>query len=150
MSETKENTTKVVKVNLEDFFTSDHERDGIWFEPKIKGIPCGFEFLVTGFGSDENAVNDERFEKENAKAKEIKDSLERQKKLGEIDAKRIAALVKGIRAAEGTTEVDFGGKPIEYSVPLIQEIMLKSPLIKLEVAKFSADTTNFIIRKKND
>lgn len=136
-------------VNLENFFTDDNEKDGIWFEPKIKGIPCGFEFLVTGTGTDENIANSERFEKAMAETEEIKDPIERVKKQKVIDANRVAEFVKGIRATEGN-EVFSDGKPVEYSVPLIQKILLKSPLIKLELIKFAKDTANFIKREKND
>lgn len=136
-------------VNLEDFFTDDNEKNGIWFEPKIKGIPCGFEFLVTGTGTDENIANSERFEKALSETEGIKDPIERVKKQKILDANRVAEFVKGIRATEGH-EVLSGGKPVEYSVPLIQKILLKSPLIKQELIRFAKDTANFIKREKND
>lgn len=136
-------------VNLEDFFTDDNEKNGIWFEPKIKGIPCGFEFLVTGTGTDENIANSERFEKALSETEDIKDPIERVKKQKILDANRVAEFVKGIRATEGH-EVLSGGKPVEYSVPLIQKILLKSPLIKQELIRFAKDTANFIKREKND
>lgn len=136
-------------INLEDFFTDDNEKDGIWFEPKIKGIPCGFEFLVTGVGTDENIANSERFEKAMAETEDIKDPIERVKKQKVLDANRVAEFVKGIRATDGH-EIYSGGKPVEYSVPLIQRIIFKSPLIKLELIRFAKDTANFIKREKND
>lgn len=136
-------------VNLEDFFTEDNEKKGIWFEPKIDGVPCGIEFLVTGAGTDDNLVENERYDKAMSEAEDIKDQIEKVNKKKEIDAKRIACLVKGIRAVEGN-DVMFGGRPLEYSVPLIQQLMLKSPLIKLEIVKFATKTANFIKREKND
>lgn len=135
-------------VNLEDFFTEDNEQQGVWFEPKINDIPCGFEFLVTGVGTDENVANSERYEKALAETDSIKDPIERVKKQKVLDANRVAEFVKGIRASSDT-EVMFDGKPLEYSVPLIQKILLKSPLIKLELVRFAKDTTNFIKGKKN-
>jgi hypothetical protein len=135
-------------VNLEDFFSDDNEKAGIWFEPKIDGEPCGIEFLVTGAGTDDNLVENERYEKAMAEAEDIKDQKERVNRRKEIDADRIAALVKGIRAADGN-ELMYNGKPIEYSVPVIKQLMLKSPLIKLEIVKFSTKTANFIKREKN-
>ncbi len=135
-------------VNLEDFFTEDNERNGIWFEPKIDGRPCGIEFLVTGAGTDSNLVENERYDKAMAEAEDIKDQIEKVNKKKEIDANRVACLVKGIRAVKGKN-VMFEGKPLEYSVPLIQKLMLKSPLIKLEIVKFATKTANFIKREKN-
>lgn len=135
-------------INIEDFFTEDNEKEGIWFEPKIKGVPCGIEFLVTGTGTDENVAASERYEKAIAETEDIKDPLEKVKKQKEIDANRVAEFIKGIRAAEGNV-LKFGGKPLEYSVPMVQQLLLKSPLIKLEIIKFAKDTANFIKREKN-
>ena len=136
-------------INIEDFFTVDNENAGLWFEPKIKGTPCGIQFLVTGKGSVENTVNTERYEKELAKLEDLDDPTERVEKAKELDANFIATFVKGIRAAKGK-ELNFGGKPLEYSVPLIQQLLLRSPLIKTEIVMFAKDTTNFIKREKND
>lgn len=137
-------------INIEDFFTEDNEKEGVWFEPKIDGIPCGIEFLVTGAGSDDNVIENERYEKAMAEAKDIKDANERVAKEKEIDANRVAALVKGIRAVDGVEVLSKeSGKQIEYSVPLIQKLLLKSPLIKAEIVRFSLKTSNFIKREKN-
>ena len=136
-------------INIEDFFTEDNERNGIWFEPKINNIPCGIEFLVTGTGTDENVVASERFDKELAKLEDLKDPIEKSKQKKVLDANRVAEFVIGIRSA-GDKEVLFGGKPLEYSVPLIQQILQKSPLIKIEIVKFAMNTANFIKREKND
>ena len=135
-------------INIEDFFTEDNEKEGIWFEPKIKGVPCGIEFLVTGTGTDENVAASERYEKAITETEDIKDPLEKVKKQKVIDANRVAEFVKGIRAAEGSV-VKFEGKPLEFSVPMIQQLMLKSPLLKLEIIKFAKETANFIKREKN-
>ncbi len=135
-------------VNLEDFFTIDNEEKGKWFEPKIDGIPCGIEFLVTGKNTDDNVIKSERYDKAVSEADEIKDNFERTKKKKELDANRVAEFVIGIRSAAGSN-VMYGGKPLEYSVPLIQQILLKSPLIKEEIVRFAIDTVNFIGREKD-
>jgi len=135
-------------INIEDFFTEDNEQQGVWFEPKINGIPCGLEFLLTGKHTDENIAGTERYEKQLSKLEELKDPVEKAKKQKELDANRVAEFVKGLRVVEGY-EVNFGGKGIEYSVPLVQKIFLKSPLIKDEVINFVMKTTNFIKREKD-
>ena len=135
-------------INIEDFFTADNEVTGIWFEPKIQGIPCGLEFLVTGKDTDENIAATERYEKKVAELQEIKDPIEKAGKAKEADAKRVAEFVKGLRVTDGF-DVKLGGKKIEYSVPVVEQILLKSPLIKAEIVKFVMDTTNFIKREKN-
>lgn len=136
------------KVHIEDFFTRDNEKSGKWFEPKIDGEGCGFEFLVTGATTDEAIADDEHYESLYAAADEIKDPIERSAQRMVVDAERCARLVKGIRAAEGC-DVDFGGKQIEYSQPLIEQIFLKSPLIKKAVVAYATKTSNFINREKN-
>ena len=141
-------TEEKKQINIEDFFTEDNERAGVWFEPKIDGNPCGIEFLVTGASTDDNLIENERYEKAMAEAEDIKDQKERVNKKKEIDAERIAALVKGIRAANEGAELKFGGKPLEFSFPMIKQLMLKSPLIKLEIVKFATKTANFIKREK--
>jgi hypothetical protein len=137
------------KINLENFFTEDNEKTGVWFEPRIKGEPCGIEFLVTGLGSDENQAGNERYEKAMDATNKLKDPIEKAAKRKVIDANRIAEFVHGIRAADGN-EIYFEGKPLEFSVPVIQQLLLKSPLIKIEIAKFAMETANFIKREKND
>lgn len=140
---------EVETINLEDYFTTDHEKEGVWFEPNIKGKPCGIQFLVTGTDTDENIVNAERFQKAIDELDDIKDNIEAANKRKVLEANRVADFVKGIRSAEGA-KVLFGGKPLEYSKPMIQELCLKSPLIQNEILKFAVKTENFIRRKKDD
>lgn len=135
-------------INIEDFFTEDNEKEGVWFEPKVGGQLCGIQFLVTGTGTDENVVASERFEKQVDELEDEKDPIEKSKKRKVLEANRVAEFVIGIRAAEGE-KVLFGGKPLEYSVPLVQQILLKSPLIRSEIIKFATNTANFIKREKN-
>ena len=135
-------------INLEDFFTMDNEKEGIWYEPKIGGVPCGFEFLVTGKNTDENVIASERYDKDVAEAEDIKDPVERAHKKSVLDANFVATFVKGIRSAGGK-EVLYGGKPLEYSMPMIQQLLLKSPLINAEIVRFAVKTENFIRREKN-
>lgn len=135
-------------VNIEDFFTADNEEEGVWFEPIIKGTPCGIEFLVTGSNTDKNAAQAERFKKARAEIEKLKDPEERSAKLKEIDAKRAAEFVHGLRAAKGC-KVNFGGQPLEYSKPMVEKIMFGAPLIRIEIINFAYDTANFMKREKN-
>ena len=141
-------------IDIEDFFTEDNEDSGVWFEPKIRDVngdlvPCGLEFLVTGKNTDENIAGTERYEKHLQELEDMKDPIEKAKKQKELDANRVAEFVKGLRVVDGY-KVNFGGKEIEYSKPLVQKIFLKSPLIKIEVINFVMKTANFIKREKSD
>lgn len=137
------------KINIEDFFTEDNEKEGIWYHPSVKGMPCGIEFLLTGKNTDENIAATERYEKKLAELEDEKDPVEKAQKAKVLDANRVAEFVKGLRVAKGF-DVDFGGKAIEYSEPLVQQILLKSPLIKVAIINFVMDTANFIKRESND
>lgn len=134
-------------INIEDFFTTKNEEEGMWFEPSIEGIPCGIEFLVTGLHAEENVSKMEHFDKLQGDLNKIKDPIERAKENKRLDAKRVASLVKGIRPTEGC-EINFEGKPLEFSIPLIEELFYQSPLIKLAVADYSLKVVNFMNRKK--
>lgn len=135
-------------INIEDFFTAEREEEGVWFEPIVNGIPCGIEFLVTGANTDKNAAQAERFKKQRAEIEVLKDPEERSKKLKEIDAKRAADFIHGIRPAEGC-KINFGGSALEYSKPNIEKIMFGAPLIRVEIIGFAYETANFMKRENN-
>lgn len=135
-------------INLEDLFTEEREKEGVWFEPKIKGKPCGIEFLVTGRGTDEAVIGGERYDKALAELEDVKDPVEKSKKQKSLFANRVAEFVKGIRPAEGS-ELMYEGKPLEFSVPMIQKLLFQAPLITTQIFSFMNDTTNFMKREKN-
>lgn len=135
-------------INLEDLFTEEREKEGVWFEPKIKGKPCGIEFLVTGRGTDEAVIGGERYDKALAELEDVKDPVEKSKKQKALFANRVAEFVKGVRPAEGS-ELMYEGKPLEFSVPMIQKLLYQAPLITSQIFSFMNDTTNFMKREKN-
>lgn len=135
-------------INLEDLFTEEREKEGVWFEPKIKGRPCGIEFLVTGRGTDEAVIGGERYDKALAELEDVKDPVEKTRKQKTLFANRVAEFVKGIRPAKDS-ELMYEGKPLEYSVPMIQKLLYQAPLITSQIFSFMNDTTNFMKREKN-
>lgn len=135
-------------INLEDLFTEEREKKGVWFEPRIKGVPCGIEFLVTGRSTDENVAGGERYDKALAELNDCKDPVEKSKKQKELFANRVAEFVKGIRPAEGS-ELMYDGKPLEYSVPMIQKLLQQAPLITGQIFNFVTDTANFMKGENN-
>lgn len=145
----EEKKEELIEINIEDFFTTENEETGVWFEPIIKGIPCGIEFLVTGSNTDKNAAQAERFKKARAEIEKLKDPEERSARLKEIDSKRAAEFIQGMRAAKGC-KANFGGQPLEYSKPMVEKIMFGAPLIRLEIINFAYETANFMKREKND
>lgn len=135
-------------INLEDLFTEGREKDGVWFEPRIKGVPCGIQFLVTGRSTDENVAGGERYDKALAALEEVKDPIEKARKQKELFANRVAEFVKGIRPAQGS-ELMYQGKPLEFSVPMIQKLLQEAPLITGQIFSFVTDTANFMKGENN-
>lgn len=107
------------KVHIEDFFTVDNAKTGMWFEPKLGRDGCGFEFLVCGAATDEAMADDEHYESLYAQAEDIKDPIQRKAEQMKVDAKRAAEFVHGLRAAKGC-KINFGGQPLEYSKPMVE------------------------------
>lgn len=139
-------TKKVV--NLDEFFSTTNEREGVWHEPVIDGVPCGFELLLVGINSDENAISAERYEKELVEAEKINNAIDKAEKIRHIEAKRFAFFVRGIRATNGG-EIRIGGKPIEYSTNLIEKLLYESLPLQLDIAEFVRKSANFMNGKKN-
>ena len=135
-------------INLEDLFTEEREKEGVWFEPKIKGVPCGIQFLVTGRSTDENVAGGERYDKALAELEDVKDPVEKSKKQKVLFANRVAEFVKGIRPAKDS-ELKYEGKNLEYSVPMIQKLLQQAPLITGQIFSFVTDTANFMKREKD-
>ena len=135
-------------INFEDLFTEEREKEGMWFEPKIKGKGCGIQFLVTGRSTDKNVAGGERYDKALAELEDLKDPIEKSKKQKELFANRVAEFVIGIRPAPDS-ELMYKGKPLEYSVPLIEELLQQAPLITGQIFSFVTDTTNFMKGEKN-
>lgn len=134
-------------IDISDFFTTDNEDKGMWFEPVIDGSKTGIEFQVIGANSDKNAVSAERYNKKLAEINAIKDPAEASAKRKELEADRIADLVVGVRSKPGTTVV-VNKKPLEYSREVIVLLMRKSPMMAQAIFNFAYKTSNFM--KKNN
>jgi len=135
-------------INIEDFYTEENEKKGVWHEPVIDGEPCGLEFLLIGIHTDEAVKNMEYYDglvDELQNDKDISEE-EREKKLQEIDAERVASLTKGMRAANGAV-LQKDGKDVEFSEDLVKEFYLNAPFIKMNNIEFSLKTSNFMKKK---
>lgn len=139
---------KVKTINLEDFYTQDNEANGMWYEPVIDGIPMGMEFLLIGVHSDEGVALMEHYDRKSKEAKKENDPKIRAKKEAEIDAERVASLVKGVRAVEGY-ELKKGDKKVDFSLPMVRDFLVNAPLVKMDLIGFAIKTANFMNRKKN-
>lgn len=143
-----EQTEEKKIINLEDFFTQKNETEGVWHEPVIDGVPMGMEFLMIGIHSDEGVSLMEHYDRLSKELQKEKDPKIRAKKEAENDAERVASLVKGIRAVEGY-ELQKGGKEINFSIPVVKELLYNAPLVKMDLIEFAIKTANFMNRKKS-
>lgn len=129
-------------INIEDFYTEENEKNGVWHEPTIDGEPCGLEFLIIGIHSEEAAKKmdyyDGLLDKLQEESKEVRYEKER-----EIDAERVASITKGIRATNGATVVE-DGQPVEFSLEFMKKFYLNAPIIKMDNIEFAIKTSNFM------
>lgn len=135
-------------LNLEDFFSTSNEQNGVWHEPVIDGFHCGFEFLLTGFHSDENAMQAEAYDKERTKLDAMEESPEKSDKIKRLEAHRFADFVKDIRGVNGA-ELKLNGEKVVYSKELIEKLLYESLPLQEDIYKFCVKSTNFMQGKKN-
>ncbi len=132
-------------LNIENFFSEENEKKGVWHEPVVNGRGCGLEFLLIG-------MNSEEAQKETARVKELSDKIkledisdtEKYKKFRELDAEVIAALTKDIRAKNGA-ELQLAGKKVDFSRGFAKQLYLLSPDLRELNTEFVLKSSNFII-----
>lgn len=131
-------------IDIEDYFSEENEKKGVWYEPLIGDKPCGLKFLLIGIHSDEAVEKMEKIEEQaqTIKASELSDS-EKEKKLDELDAERVAVLTKDIKASDGSA-LRKDGKPFKFSTEIAKEIYIKSPLLKIANVEFVLERANYM------
>lgn len=131
-------------VKIENFFTDVNEREGVWYEP-FGEKKWNLQLLLIGIHSEEaeKLMNeyDEKSDKIRDDAK-LSDE-EKDKKLEELDAERIASLCKGIRSVDGS-EVTYNGKPVESVLEVAKELFLNSTPLKMDCVDFIVNSANFV------
>ena len=145
----KEELNEELKViNLEDYYSEDNEREGVWASPEDIDVDCPFEFLLTGANDPRNVAYAERYSKKLDELEDIKDLEEKAEKRKDLDAERIADFVQGMRPKTGY-KLTVGKEDFVYSKPYIIKFFRKSPLIQNWAFRFVYKTANFIGRKKD-
>lgn len=132
-------------LNIENFFSEENEKKGVWYEPVVNGRGCGLEFLLIGMNSEEAQEETARIKElsDKIKAEDISDS-EKAKKFDELDAEVIAALTKGIRAKNGA-ELQLDGEKVEFSKELAKKLYMMSPDLRGINTEFVLKSSNFIV-----
>lgn len=142
LQETEENDI----LDVAQFFSRENENNGVWFEPEIKGVKCGFEFLVCGVNSNTASLADEKWNKKKSELESIEDPEARAKRDDEIFAERIAGFILDIRGKNKKRLIAKGKEVTKDDIPLI---IYNSPALAVEVSKFASNLENFLGQKKN-
>lgn len=136
--------------DIENLFTEKNEREGVWFEPVFEDVHCGVEFLLIGINSEEASSAMIRFDELADKIRDSKDEdSEKEQKLRELDAERVASFVKGIRATDGS-ELQLAGEAVTEATvnKVAKELFINSPDVKLACVDFVLKSSNFMKIKK--
>lgn len=136
-------------IEIEDFYTEDNEKNGVWHEPVIDGEPCGIKFLLIGIHSAEAIKNMEYYDQLIDKLDEITDPEERAIKEKEIDAERVASLTKDVKASDGA-DILVGGQKVVFDKAFIKKLYMEAPLFKMDNIEFAIKTSNFMKKKGNE
>lgn len=133
-------------IDIGDFFTTDGEMNGIWYEPVVNGKGIGIEFKILGNSSDQAIMAAEQYEKDYALSEKEKDVVKKTRLEAEALTKRISAMVIDIRGKDGK-EITIKGKPLVYSKENVETILNGSKAIKSDIMKAFLDSSNFMTRK---
>ena len=60
-------------LNVAKFFSKKNEEDGIWYEPKVRGVGVGFEVKVYGPNSTAAAIAQDKYQKARDEISKIED-----------------------------------------------------------------------------
>lgn len=138
--------TKDKTIDIADFFTTTKEREGVWYEAKVQGVPTGLMFKVLGYASDENVLSAEAYKKEHELAEKETDVAKKAEMEREAVCNRLTAIVTDLKAVEGKNIV-LNGEPLTYSKEIVKKIFWESIDIRTDVFNASFDSTNFMTKK---
>lgn len=133
-------------VDIADFFTTDGEMNGVWYEPVVNGKGIGVEFKILGNSSDQAIRAAEEYEKDTAICEKESDIVKKTRLESKALTKRVAAMITDMRGKDGK-EILIKGKPLSFSKEAVCEILDGSKTIKTDILKAFLDTANFMTRK---
>ncbi len=138
-------TTKKNVINLNDYFTTSREKEGVWFEPETtKGT--GLQFKIYGRASDENILSADAYEK----AKELfdaeKDPVKKANMERDAVVERVVAMISDAKI-DGDQEVIIDGKPFEYSKETVRKLIFENIDLRTEIFVAAVSNENFMMKK---
>lgn len=137
---------EVKTVDIADFFTTTKEREGIWYEAKVRGKPTGLMFKLLGYASDENVISAEAYRKAHEEVEKETDPAKKANLEREAVCNRLSAIITDLKSAEGKN-ITLKGEPLSYSKEVVHQILWESLDIRSDVFNASFDSTNFMTKK---
>ena len=129
-------------INISKFFSKDNEENGMWMEPKVRGVGVGFEVKVYGPNSTAAAVAQDKYQKAKDEVNKIEDIKAKNEATDKMLAEYAAALVCDIRGMNGAKLVNDDGS--EVTVKDIRNILYNAPIIASDIARFETNQNNFL------
>ena len=139
---------EVKTIDITTFFSKKNEDNGIWYEPKVNGVPVGFEVKVYGPNSSAATVARDTANKAEDEANKIADAKTKSDTLDKIIAQLATDLVSDIRGKDGNKIVDDKGEAITKDD--IYNIMFNSPVLATDITRFQRNQNNFLSPKSSN
>ena len=131
-------------IDISKFFNITREKEGVWYEPKINGVPLGLELKILGPSAEE--VRKAAIEYDKAHEESVKMIKTDQGKALDMEqealSKRAAAAVVDIRGANGNV-IKIDGKPLVYSKEIIERLFFENGDITGDVLVATLNTDLF-------
>jgi len=135
-------------IKISDFFSKKNEDNGIWYEPKVNGLPAGFEVKVYGPNSSAATVARDVANKAEDEANKINDAKAKSDALDKIIAQLATDLISDIRGKDKNQIVKDNGEPVTKDD--IYEIMFNSPVLATDITRFQRNQNNFLSPKSSN
>lgn len=142
--EAKKTPAKGKVIEITKFFNITREKEGVWYEPKINGVPLGLELKVLGPAAEAVRKASVEYDKAHEKVEELfkKEPGKALDMEQEALAKRAAACVVGIRGKDGNT-ITIDGKPLVFSDEFAERLFFENGDITGDVLAASLDGNMF-------
>lgn len=128
-------------LNVAKFFSKKNEEDGIWYEPKVRGVGVGFEVKVYGPNSTAAAVAQDKYQKARDEIAKIEDLKAKNEATDKMLAEYAAALVSDIRGIK-LELVNEDNTPV--TIKDIKDILYNAPVLASDIARFETNQNNFL------
>lgn len=132
-------------IEITKFFNVTREKEGVWYEPKINGVPLGLELKILGPSAEAVRKASVEYDKVHEKVEELLKKEEYGKALDmeqEALAKRASACVVDIRGKGGNT-ITVEGKPLVFSTEFTERLFFENGDITGDVLKASINSGLF-------